>query len=155
VADTAGDGDHGGDVDPKGTIHRTALAHGALQPCDFIAFFQKSAIHYAIAPNHFTECVSEFIGRAQAGISIIADIDKAAFRAQPAAGANAQPGSNAGAMIGTQYLTHPAHIYGRICIAFKFKFFFSTFHLYKIHYFFIKNPKHETRNSKQILNSNV
>jgi len=135
VADAAGDGDHGGDVDPEGTIHRTTLAQGALQPCDFVAFFQKGVIHFALAPNHFTQCVSEFIGRTQAGISIIADIHKAAFRAQPAAGANAHPGSNAGAMIGIQYLTHPIHIHRCIAITFEFKFLFSNFQLSRIPYF--------------------
>ena len=31
--------------------------------------------------HHFTQCVSEFIGRTQAGISFIAGIDKTTFRA--------------------------------------------------------------------------
>jgi hypothetical protein len=155
VADAAGYGDHGGDVDAKGTIHRTALAHGALQPSDFVAFFQKGTIHFTFAPDHLAQGVSEFIGRTQAGISIIGDIDKAAFRTQPASGANAHPGSNAGTMIGIQYLTHPVHIYGRICIVFKVKLLFSSFQYYIIPNFLIENPKHETRNSKQILNSNV
>jgi hypothetical protein len=99
--------------------------------------------------------VSEFIGRTQAGISIIADIHKAAFRTQPAAGANAHPGSNAGAMIGIQYLTHPVRIHRCIGITFEFKFLFSTFQFSSIPYFLKINPKHEARNSKQILNSNV
>jgi hypothetical protein len=132
VANAAGDGDHGGNVDPKWTIHRTALAHSALQPCDFVAFFQKGAVHFALAPNHFTQCASEFIGRTQAGISIIADIHKAAFRTQPAAGANAYPASNAGAIIGIQYLTHPFDIYGRIRSIFKLKFLLITFQFISI-----------------------
>lgn len=142
VANAAGYGDHGGDIDPKGTIHRTALAHGALQPGDFVAFFQKGAIHFTFAPDHFTQCVFEFIGRTQPGISIIGDIDKAAFRTQPASGANAQPASNAGTLIGIQYLTHPVHIYGRIRIAFEFKYLFSKFQFYRIPNFLVKNPKH-------------
>ena len=136
MADAAGDGDHSGDIDPEGAIHRAALAHGALQPCDFVAFFQKGAIHFTLAPDHLTQGVSEFIGRAQAGISIIADIDKAAFRTQPAAGANAHPGSNAGAIVGIQYLTHPVHIHGGIRIIFKFKFLFSGFQFIKVPYIY-------------------
>jgi hypothetical protein len=127
VADAAGDGDHGGDVDSKGAVHRTALAHGALQPSDFVAFFQKGTIHVAFAPDHFPQGVSEFIGRTQPGISIIADIDKAAFGTQSASGANAHPGSNTGTMIGIQYLSHPVYIHRRIGIIFKFKLFGSTF----------------------------
>ena len=127
VADTAGDGNHGGHIDSKGAEHRTALAHGALQPSDFVAFFQKGAIHLALAPDHFTQCMSEFIGRTQPGISIIADINKAAFRTQSASRANAHPGSNAGTMIGIQNLSHPRDVHGGIATIFKFKLFGSTF----------------------------
>jgi len=155
VADAAGYGDHGGDVDAKGTIHRTALAHGALQPSDFVAFFQKGAIHFAFAPDHLAQGVSEFIGRTQAGISIVGDIDKAAFRTQTAARANAYPGSNAGTMIGIQYPLHLCDIHGCIGIVLKLKFLLSTFQFISIPYFLIRNPKHEMRNSKQILKSNV
>jgi hypothetical protein len=98
--------------------------------------------------------VSEFIGRAQAGIAVIADIDEAAFRAQPAAGANAHPGSNAGTIVCSQYLTDAFDINRSIRIVLKLKFLLSPFQFRKVPHFFFLKFKHEIRNTKHIPNSN-
>jgi hypothetical protein len=70
--------------------------------------------------------MSEFIGRAQPGISIIADIDKAAFGTQSASRANAHPGSNAGTIVGGQYSAHLGDVNGCIGIVLNLKFLLSN-----------------------------
>jgi hypothetical protein len=99
--------------------------------------------------------VSEFIGRAQPGISIISDIYKATFRTQSASGANAHPGPNAGTIVNSQYPADFGDVHGGIGVVLKFKFLLNTFQFVSMPYILTRNPKHEMRNQKQVLKSNV
>jgi len=103
--------------------------------------FEKGAINFASAAKHFAQGVPEFIGGTQARISIVGDIDKAAFRAQATSRADAHPGSNTGTIVGIQYSTHLLHINRDIRVILKFKFFLNTFQFGKFPHFFIRNPK--------------
>ena len=43
----------------------------------------------------------KFVGRAELGIAVVGQVDKAAFGAQSAARTNIEPGSYAGSVVGT------------------------------------------------------
>ena len=56
----------------------------------------------------------ELVRRTEPRITIVGKVNKTTLGAQSAPGANAQPGSNAGAVVGIQYLKDFSRIGGRL-----------------------------------------